>query len=86
MRFWNRRSPQKKDLTLEDKGSESLSEEVKKFEIKPRDPNPNEVGFDSLKRKLKQKVKKEKGLEYPTSRFESLIWKCDKRVKNTWKI
>ena len=29
------------------------------LETRPRDPNPKEVGFDSLKKKFKQKVKRE---------------------------
>ena len=31
--------------------------------------NPKEEGFDSLKKKIKQKVKREKGFESPTQRL-----------------
>ena len=44
-----------KDSTLQDKGFESHSEEVKTLETKSRDPNPWHKGFDSLSVNFKQK-------------------------------
>ena len=42
---------------------------MEKLETRPKDMNPKEEGFDSLKKKIKQKVKREKGFESPTQRL-----------------
>ena len=69
-----------------DKGSESFNEEVKKLEIRPMDTNPKESGFNSLRRKLKQKVEERKGFESPHKGSESFIWEYEEHAMNTWKI
>ena len=73
-------------MNLQDYEFEFLSEDVKKLETRPRDTNPHEKGFDTLKKKMKQKVKWEKGFEYLTQIFESLIWDSEEQAKNTSNI
>ena len=73
----------KKDLSFQDKGSESLKGRSEDFGEKAKGSESWIKGFESPRRFMKQKAEKKKGFESPQEGSVSIIWENEEQSQGS---